>query len=166
MKLYFVLQNATISTVLTLTMIWFSPHAAARGGASHTEVASTRHIGELPPEIRNALGRWQSSCGTPLKARPLFAHYLGDSAVGYRLIALHFHELDCANRAALCSNQGCLHQVYIYTDGAYRLAFSANVPDVTLTLVDHTPAIEIDGETFSWQRPRLLRWNGRGFVEN
>jgi hypothetical protein len=166
MKLSWVLQNATISTTLTLTMISFSPLAAARGGISHTEVASTRHIEELPPEIRNALGRWQSACGTPLKARPLFAHYLGDSAVGYRLIALHFHELDCANRAALCGNQGCLHQVYISTDGAYRLAFSANVPEVTLTLIDHTPEIEIGGETFSWQSPRLLRWNGRGFVEN
>jgi hypothetical protein len=83
-----------------------------------------------------------------LKAKPLFTHYLGDRAVGYRLIALHFHELGCANRGALCTNQGCLHQVYISTDGAYRLAFSANVPDVTLTLLDHTPAIEIDGDIF------------------
>jgi hypothetical protein len=99
-----------------------------------------------------------------MKARPLFAHYLGDSTVGYRLIALHFHELSCANRATLCSNQGCLHQ-NISTDGVYRLAFSANVPDVTLTLLDHMPVIEIAGEISSLQSPRVLRWNGRGFVE-
>jgi hypothetical protein len=99
-----------------------------------------------------------------MKARPLFAHYLGDSTVGYRLIALHFHELSCANRATLCSNQGCLHQ-NISTDGVYRLAFSTNVPDVTLTLLDHMPVIEIAGEISSLQSPRVLRWNGRGFVE-
>jgi hypothetical protein len=60
-----------------------------------------------------------------------------------------------------------LHQVYISTGGVYRLAFSANVPDVTLTFLDgRVPAIEIDCETFSTQcRPRVLRWNGRGFAE-
>jgi hypothetical protein len=165
MNLSRILQHTTLSTLLVLSPIWFSPLVAARGGMSHTDVASTRHIEELPSEIRNALGRWQSACGAPLKARALFAHYLGDSAVGYRLIALHFHELSCANGAGLCTNRGCLHQVYISTDGAYRLAFSANVPDITLTFLDHTPAIEIDGEISSWQGPRVLRWNGRGFVE-
>lgn len=80
------------------------------------------------------------------------------------LIPLHFHELGCTNRGALCTNQGCLHQVYISTDGAYRLAFSANVPNVTLALLDHTPEIEIHGEIFGW-RSRVLHWNGRDFVE-
>ena len=160
------LQMTTISTMLTLTMIWLSPLAAARGGISHTDVASTRHIEELPPEIRNALSRWQSACGSPLTARRLFAHYLGDNAVGYWLISLHFHELGCANGAALCTNLGCLHQVYISAGGAYRLAFSANVPEVTLRLLDHTPAIEIDCEIFrSHDCPRVLRWDGRRFVE-
>ena len=165
MKRSRLLRYGIVSALLTLTLIWFSPLAAARGGISHTDLASTRHIEELPSEIRNALGRWEPACGSPLKAKPLFAHYLDDSIVGYRLIALHFHELGCANRGALCTNQGCLHQVYISTDGEYRLAFSANVPDVTLKLFDHTPAIEIVGEISSWQSPRVLRWNGRGFVE-
>jgi hypothetical protein len=93
----------------------------------------------------------------------LFAHYLGDSA-GYRLIALHFHELVCSDREVLCTNQGRLHQVYISTDGAYRLVFGANVPGITLVLLDHTPAIEIQGERFGWQSC-VLRWNGHGFDE-
>jgi hypothetical protein len=160
-----ILQITTISTMLTLTMISFSPLAAARGAISRTDVASTRHIEELPPEIRNALRRWASACGTPLTAKRLFAHYLGDKTVGYWLISLHFHELGCANRPALCTSLGCLHQVYISSGGTYRLVFSANVPELTLSLLDHTPAIEIDGDISSSQSPRVLRWNGRRFVE-
>ena len=160
-------QITTIATMLTTTAIWLAPLAMARGAISHRDVASTQHIEELPSEIRSALARWQSACGVPLAARDWFAHYLDDKATGYRLISLHFHELSCINKAALCTAQGCLHQVYISTGGVYRLAFSANVPDVTLTFLDgRVPAIEIDCETFSTQcRPRVLRWNGRGFAE-
>jgi hypothetical protein len=160
-------QITTIATTLTITTIWLAPLAMARGAISHRDVASPQHIEELPSEIRSALARWQSACGVPLAARDWFAHYLDDKATGYRLISLHFHELSCINKAALCTAQGCLHQVYISTGGMYRLAFSANVPDVTLTFLDgRVPAIEIDCETFSTQcRPRVLRWNGRGFAE-
>lgn len=158
-------QITMISTTLTLTIIWLSPYAAARGAMTHTDVASTRHIQELPPEIRNALRSWQSACGAPLRAKSLFAHYLGDPAVRYRLISLHFHELGCADRGSLCTNQGCLHEVYISTGSTYHLAFSAHVPDVALRFVDHTPTIEIDCETYSFQDcARVLRWDGRRFA--
>lgn len=160
-------QITTITIMLTIIVAWLAPLAMGRGGISYRDVASARHIEELPSEIRSALARWQSTCGLPLAARHSFAHYLGDKAMGYRLISLHFHELSCINKAALCTDGGCLHQVYISTDGVYRLAFSANVPDVTLTFLDgRAPAIEIDCETFGTPcRPRVLRWNGRGFAE-
>jgi hypothetical protein len=116
MNLDRILQITMISTTLTLTIMWPSPYAAARGGISRTDIASTRHIEELPPEIRNALRSWQSACGTPLRANRLFARYLRDPAVGYWLISLHFHELGCANRGSLCTNQGCC------TRSTFRLA--------------------------------------------
>jgi hypothetical protein len=160
-------QITTIAATITLMTIWLSPFATARGGISYRDVASTGHIEELPAEIRNAVGQWQYVCGTPLAAKhPFAAHYLGDGVIGYRLISFHFHELSCDNRAAVCTDRGCLHQVNISTDGVYHLAFSANVPEVTLKLLDHTPAIEVDCETFALQcRSRILRWNGRRFVE-
>lgn len=120
---------------------------------------------ELPPEIRKAVSRWQSPCGPPLAATHLFAHYLDDRLIGSRLISLHFHELSCANKSGLCSYEGCLHRVYVSTDGRYQLAFSAHVPEVTLTLVDHTPAIEIDCGLLAPRCPRVLRWDGGRFVE-
>lgn len=71
MHLTRILQNTALSIILILTLIWFSPLSHARGGISHTDIESTRHIEELPSEIRNALGRWQSARGTPLKNETL-----------------------------------------------------------------------------------------------
>lgn len=158
-------QIMVAATVAMVGLVCPSNHAAARGGLSHPDVASTRYIEELPPEIQKALRRWQSACGSPLAARHPFAHYLGDTTSRYRLISLHFHELSCDNRAALCTNQGCLHQVYVSQDGAYRLAFSANVPEVTLRFLGNTPTVEIDCGPLDRQCPRVLRWNGRSFTE-
>jgi hypothetical protein len=158
-------QTTSMAILVLAGLLYQSADAVARGGMSHPDVASSQYIEELPPEIRKVVSRWQSACGAPLAARHLFAHYLGDRLIGSRLIALHFHELSCANKSALCSYRGCLHQVYVSTDGRYQLAFSARVPDVTLTLLDHTPAIEIDYSLLDRRCPRVLRWNGRRFVE-
>src|SRR6516164_1329767 len=156
---------AKLVMLMTLDFICLPPLAAGRsGGMSHPDGASTRHVDELPPQIRKALSRWQSACGAPLAAKPLFALALSDKISGYRLISLHFHELSCVDRAALCTREGCLHQVYISADGGYRLAFSANVPEVTMRFLDHTATIEIECEPFGPQCPRVLRWNGRRFV--
>lgn len=137
-------QTTSMAILVLVSLLYQSADAVARGGISHPDVASTQYVKELPPEIRKVVSRWQSACGAPLAARRLFAHYLGDTLIGSHLISLHFHELSCANKSALCSYRGCLHQVYVLTDSRYQLAFSAHVPDVTLTLLDHTPAIEID----------------------
>lgn len=163
------LQIATIATIGALSFVLPSPYAAARGNLSHPDIATPLRIAELPPEIRDAVSQWQPICGNPLAARRLFALSLDDKTSGYRLISLHFHELNCDNKAVLCTKQGCLHQVYIAsdTDGTYRLIFGANVPDVTLRFIDHKPAIEIGCDTpLNLQCSRIiLRWDGRGFVE-
>ena len=161
------LQTAIAATVVIVGVACYSNHAAgSKGGAiSHQDVASVRHIEELPAELRKAVGRWQSACGSPLAARSSFAHYLGNGISRYRFIALHFHELACDRKEALCTAQGCLHQIYFSSGGAYRLVFSANIGEVTLTLFDHTPALAIDCGPSSPRCPRVLRWDGRRFVE-
>jgi hypothetical protein len=37
------------------------------------------------------------------------------------VLVLHFERLRCGDRAALCTQAGCLHQVYVSTGGRYRL---------------------------------------------
>jgi hypothetical protein len=160
------LTITTITAIATLSLVCPSPEAAAHNVTSHPDLPSTRHIAELPPEIVKVVNGWQSVCGSPIAARQSFAHYLEDKTLGYRLISLHFRELSCDNKAALCTNAGCLHQVYVSTDGTYRLAFSANVRDVTLTFIDHKPALEVDCDSLlRLQCSRILRWNGHRFDE-
>ena len=125
--------------------------------------ASTRPIEELPPDVRRVVGRWKSVCGFPLTARRSFVHYLGDRSLGYQFIALHFHDLSCDNKTAVCNDRGCLHQVYVSTGSTYRVVFTEYVQEVTLTFLDHTPAVEIECMAVDARCPRVLRWNGRRF---
>jgi hypothetical protein len=127
-------QLGLLPTILIMSLISFSPQATARGGTvSHPDLASTRHIKELPPEIVKAVEHWRSLCGSPLAATSSFARYLDNEFSRYRFIVLHFHALSCGTPSPFCSREGCLHQVYALTArGTYHLVFSANVPDVTL----------------------------------
>jgi hypothetical protein len=157
---------ATAATVAIAGLTCHPNHAAGRGGVlSHPEVASARYVEELPAELRKAVVRWQSACGSPLAARHSFAHYLDDRISHYRFIALHFHALACDRREVLCTARGCLHQIYASSGGPYRLVFSGNVADVTLRLFDHTAALEIDCGPPDQQCSRVLRWDGRRFAK-
>jgi hypothetical protein len=160
-------QLGLLPTILIMSLISFSPQATARGGTvSHPDLASTRHIKELPPEIVRAVEHRRSLCGSPLAATSSFARYLGNEFSRYRFIVLHFHALSCGTPSPFCSREGCLHQVYALTGrGTYHLVFSANVPDVTLNQYDHLPEAEIDCGLFDPKCPRILRWNGRRFVD-
>jgi hypothetical protein len=149
--------------ILALVSLLYQSLAAARGGVSHVDLASARPIEELPPHVRRAVDRWRSVCGFPLTARRSFVHYLGDRSFGYQFISLHFNELSCDNREAVCNHQGCLHQVYVSIGGIYRIVFTEYVEDLTLRLVDHTPALEIECAALDARCPRILRWNGSRF---
>ena len=157
-------QTTSMVILALVSLLYQLPDAAARGGISHVDRASIRPIEELPPHVRRAVERWKSVCGFPLTAKRSFVHYLGDMSLGYQFIALHFDELSCDNRAAICNNRGCLHQVYVSMGGTYRVVFTEYVEDLTLRFADHTPALEIECTALDAQCPRVLRWNGRRFA--
>jgi hypothetical protein len=72
-------QLGLLPTILIMSLISFSPQATARGGTvSHPDLASTRHVKELPPEIVRAVEHWRALCGSPLAATSSFARYLGN----------------------------------------------------------------------------------------
>src|SRR6516165_10225998 len=100
-------QTMNMAILALASLLYQSPEAAARGGSySHVDLASTRPIEELPPDVRRVVGRWKSVCGFPLAARRSFVHYLGDRSLGYQFIALHFHDLSCDNTTAVCNDRG------------------------------------------------------------
>ena len=157
-------QTMNMAILALVSLLFQSPDASARGGGiSHVDLASTRPIEELPPDVRRAIQRWKSVCGFPLTARRSFVHYLGDGSLGYQFIAIHFHDLSCDNRTAVCNDRGCLHQVYVSTGSTYRVVFTEYVQELTLTFLDRTPAVEIECMALDAHCPRVLRWNGRRF---
>ena len=88
--------------------------ASARGGGLHSEDRwNSQHIDGLPAEVRNAVARMCAGS----RAEHQFAGYFQNS----RVLVLHFEHFRCGDRGALCTQAGCLHQVYVSTGGRYRL---------------------------------------------
>jgi hypothetical protein len=97
--------------------------AAARGaGVPIEDRWNPQHITGLPAEIRSAVTHM---CGQSIAAEHLFATYLQ----GSRLIILHFEHVRCDHRGSLCTQAGCLHQVYVSTGAHYRLLRSYYGPN-------------------------------------
>jgi hypothetical protein len=106
--------------------------AWARGGPLHLEGPwHSAHVEGLPQEVRASVERSSRACGAPITAQHLFSRYIQDGLTGDQFIAIHFDEMDCVNRAAVCTAAGCLHQVYVSKGGAYKLILNTYVPDLT-----------------------------------
>jgi hypothetical protein len=108
----------TVSVLLSLTS---SPAFARSGGPTAEDRWNPQHVSGLPAEVRNAVVRM---CGQPPKAERAFSSYFENS----RRIVLHFEHLRCDGRP-LCTQAGCLQQIYILTGGRYRLLKSYYGPE-------------------------------------
>jgi hypothetical protein len=90
-------------------------------GTYHTEDRyNPQHIESLPPDIRNSILR---RCSTPKALHP-FASYFDN----FKRIVLHFEHFLCDGDRTYCTASGCLHQVWVSTDGHYRLVRSYYAP--------------------------------------
>lgn len=125
-----------ISVALLLGSGFISAQARS-SGTPPEDRWNPQHIGGLPVEIRNAIAPYARVCGGPLAAEHSFVRYFQSGTA--KLIGLHFEHLRCADRAAVCTAAGCLHQVYISTGGKYRLLRSLYVPELDLTEVKIPP---------------------------
>ena len=135
-----------------------------RPAFSHSGVAQDRwnpaHLQSLPPEIRVIVQKWEAACGGSLAAAQQFALYL--SVPGAEFVALHFDDFRCNNKSVHCSTAGCLHEVYLSTRGQYRRVLTVHARDIRLMRDQNAALVEISGAN---GRIRVLKWNGRGFVE-
>jgi len=115
------MKLAPIGIGLLATASLASP-AFARGTLHLLDPAwNPEHIRGLPAEVRNALGHM---CGKQ-QAEHRFASY----SQGSRVLVLHFEHFRCGDSRALCTQAGCLHQVYMSTGGHYRLLRSYYAPE-------------------------------------
>jgi len=125
-----------ILTLILLALAGINP-ATARGAMPAEDRWNLQHIAGLPAEIRSAIAKYASLCGGTLAAEHAFALYYRRGAVN--LIGLHFEHLRCDNRAAICTANGCLHQVYVSTGGQYHLLSSSYMPELDLTRIKVAP---------------------------
>jgi hypothetical protein len=134
--------------------------ASARGGTPPEDPLSRAHIEDLPQEVRGSIEHSTRACGAGFAARHFFSRYIQDRVTGDRFIAIHFDEVYCVNRAALCTTAGCLHQVYVSKGGPYRAILNVYAPEIELKLLDGAAVVEIScGET-AGACARDFRWDG------
>ncbi len=87
----------------------------ARGSLGNADPPwNAEHIDHLPDEVRRAVIRL---CGQ----QPNAAHYFATYSENSRLINLHFEHFHYQTNKTLCTQAGCLHQVYVLSGGHYRL---------------------------------------------
>jgi hypothetical protein len=115
-----IMKHTLIASGLLATISQASP-AVARSGGMHSE-DSWNPISWLPSEVRNALARM---CRGESRAQHQFARYFQNS----RTLVLHFEHFRCGDRGPLCTQAGCLHQVYTSAGGRYRLLRSYYAPE-------------------------------------
>jgi hypothetical protein len=131
------LRQLQLTVIVALLVLAGSISASARSSIPADDRWNAQHIGALPPEVRNAIASYAHICGGPLAAEHSFARYYQNGNV--KLIGLHFENVRCGNRGAVCKSAGCLHQVYVSTGGRYRLLSSSYVPELDLTQVKVGP---------------------------
>src|SRR5262245_59653449 len=94
--------------------------AMSRAGGIHTEDPwAAVHIEGLPAAIRQVVARETEGCGGKIAALHAFTRYIEGAEA--RLVAVHYDETNCARRRAICTEQSCLHQIFVSSGTGYRL---------------------------------------------
>ena len=100
---------------------------SAKGGSYRMEDRyNPQHVDNLPAEVRTSIFRTckePSTCKEPKALHP-FAAY----SDGSRKIELHFEHFLCNGGDSYCRPSGCLHQVWVWERGHYRLTQSFYAP--------------------------------------
>ena len=106
-------QSRAIATGMLLIFSCPMSPAVARSSAGNADHPwNPEHISQLPAEVRDAVSRL---CGPSLRA----AHYFATYSENSHFLNLHFEHSQCSQK--VCTQAGCLHQVYVLSGGRYRL---------------------------------------------
>jgi hypothetical protein len=139
--------------------------AGAAAPLAAYEVASdplhTLSLDRLPREVSNTLEAWKPSCGDRLAAGQMFARV--SEIGGQRYLTLHFEELACVDRSAICNATGCRHEVFALVQGRFHRVFTRHTQGLDLRELQNAAVLELDCGLLGCLR--ALRWNGRTFLE-
>lgn len=149
-----------IVSVLAVAIGFGSP-AMSKAPGPHDEEWRASHIEALPHEVSREVYKWRGSCGV-LKARSSFARIT--EIGGRRYLALHFEQLHCEDRAAICSASECLHEVYEFRHGRFQKVTSLRTSELQIVPSDHQAALAVDCGLLGCLR--VLRWDGKSFGDS
>lgn len=145
------------SAALLLGAAWPWPAWSHSGEAQ--DPWNPAHIERLPPELRAEAKKWDAACGGSIAASQQFALYL--TVPGAQFVALHYDDFRCHNKSVHCDSGGCLHEVYVATNGGrYRRVMRVHARDIRMSRDRDMALIEIS----SGAGTKLLRWSGGRFV--
>ncbi len=129
---------------------------------------SSGQYSRLSPAIRSALELAKRMCGDEYTTvRNGFLRYLQGPA-GEEFTAVHLDQIGCANRAELCSSNGCLHRVFVSKAGIQREVWRGKVFEIDMSIVSGAPSLEVHCSGDDHSCGGRLMWNGRRFrsIEN
>ena len=153
----------SIRFISVIAIALLAPTGMLQPAFSHGGLAENRwnpaHLQNLPPEIRASVQKWDAACGGSLAAAQQFALYL--TVPGAQFVALHFDDFRCGNKLVHCDTTGCLHEVYVATNGRYRRVLAVHARDIRLINYQNTAMVEISGGVGG--KTRTLRWHGGRF---
>lgn len=149
-----------LTGVVALSLGWTLAcgQAMARASSTTENPWAGEHIEGLPSDIRSAVRARARACGNKAAA----VHYFSVSiaAAGARFVSLHFEDFACADRAVICDDGNCLHQLYVDLRGRQRLVFSTRAHDLRMFKDGNTVGIEVLGGPLAGR----YRWQGSRFV--
>ncbi|MFB9267345.1 hypothetical protein ACFFWD_30060 [Bradyrhizobium erythrophlei] len=121
-------------SMLVLVLVSASADAFSTTAGDRWSDLRDERLQQLPSAVRAALLNAQKACGEErISVRSGFIRYLKNTN-GSELIALHFDQFHCANRSALCTSSGCLHQIFLARRGVvHREVWHGHVQEVDLT---------------------------------
>jgi hypothetical protein len=152
------LMRIVVSTILLLG-INLSPQPAWSHSGDARDPWNPAHLSNLPPDIRAEALKWNAACGGSIAAAQQFALYL--TVPGAQFVALHYDDFRCRNKAVQCDSSGCLHEVYVATNGGhYRRVLRVHARDIRMSRDHDMALIEISDGAGT----KLLRWSGGRFV--
>jgi len=133
---------------------------AVSKAAPDQEEWRTSYVDQLPGEVSRDVRKWQKACGV-LKARSAFSNTM--EIGGRHYLALHFEQLHCEDRTAICSAWACLHEVYEVRHGRFHKVTSFRTLEMQINFSDGEPVLEADCGLLGCLRK--MQWNGNGFTE-
>ena len=124
---------------------------------------SYERLQRLQPAIHKAFKAAQLLCrGDAINVRTGFLRYLKGKE-GVEFIAIHFDQVECFNRDALCSPNGCLHRIFVSKRGNLREVWRGDVLEIDMSNESGIPSIDIDCSQRGSVCRHRMQWNGRRF---